>query len=240
MPGFAADDAVWDDHYTLWDTWKTLFPLMAIVDPAMVRDNVRSFIARHRANGIVSEGFIQGKEFLTGQGGNEVDNIIADAWARRIPGIDWATAYDLLRFHAENARTPNYLERGWMGSDEKTRYSSRIRSGSATLAFAYNDYNVAQVARGLGHTADADRYLARSRNWRHVWDPSLASDGFTGFVHGRTSAGVFSTVEATKGYNTDFYEGTCWNSPTMYRTICPPSSARWVAPRRSSAGSSTR
>jgi putative alpha-1,2-mannosidase len=97
-----------------------------------------------------------------------------------------------------------------MGSDEQTPYSRRIRSGSATLGFAYNDYNVAQVARGLGHAADHDRYLARSRNWRNVWDETLTSDGFAGFVHGRTSAGVFSTVEATAGYNTDFYEGTCW------------------------------
>ena len=211
LPDFDKALPMWDDHYTLWDTWKTLFPLMAIVDPGMVRDNIQSFIARHRANGgPVSEGFIQGKEFRTGQGGNEVDNIIADAYAKRIPGVDWNAAYELLRFHAEKTRTPNYRERGWMGSDEKTEYSARIRSGSATLGYAYNDYNVAQVAKGLRQAKDFDRYLTRSQSWRNVWDDALTSDGFSGFVHGRAAQGQFSTVEATKGYNTDFYEGTCW------------------------------
>ena len=64
--------------------------------------------------------------------------------------------------------------------------------------------------KGSGTRADSDRYLKRSQAWRNVWDDALTSDGFSGFVHGRTADGQFSTVDATKGYNTDFYEGTCW------------------------------
>jgi predicted alpha-1,2-mannosidase len=175
LPGFDAKQPMWDDHYTLWDTWKTLFPLMAILDPEMVRDNIGSFIVRHRAapNGCVSEGFIQGREFKTGQGGNEVDNIIADAHAKKIPGVDWEQAYAVLKHHAEHARTVNYREHGWMAKDEKTDYSGRIRSGSATVDYSYNDFNVAQVAKRLGQTADYKRYLARSTNWLNVWDDSL-------------------------------------------------------------------
>lgn len=212
LPGFDPKVPVWDDHYTLWDTWKSLFPLMAILEPEAVRDNIRSFIARHHAapDGFVTAAFIQGKEFKVGQGGNEVDNVIADAYAKKIPGVDWEQAYAVLKNQAERGRTANYREKGWMASDEKTDYSHRIRSGSATVDFAYNDFNVAQVAKGLGHQADYEHYLARSKNWRNVWDDSLESEGFRGFVRGRSLDGKFSTTPATQGFNTDFYEAICW------------------------------
>ena len=212
LPGYDAAKPLWDDHYTVWDTWQTLFPLMAIIRPDVVRDNVNAFIHRHRRNpdGFVAEAFIQGREFSVGQGGNEIDNVIGDAYAKGVTGIDWAEAYAVMKNHAETARTWHYRERGWMASDERTSYSYRMRSGSATLGFAYNDFVASQVARGLGQGADADRYLARSRNWRNVWDDSLVSDGFHGFARARSSQGSFSNTVATKGYATDFYEGTCW------------------------------
>ncbi len=212
LPGFDPKAPLWDDHYTLWDTWKSLFPLMAILEPEAMRDNIRSFIERHRVapDGYVAEAFIQGREFKAGQGGNEADNVIADAYAKKIPGIDWEQAYAVLKHHAEHARTANYREHGWMASDEKTDYSHRIRSGSATVDFAYNDFNAAQMAKGLGHTADYERYLARSKNWLNVWDDSLESDGYRGFVRGRALDGKFSATPATQGFNTDFYEAICW------------------------------
>ncbi len=212
LPGFDPKAPLWDDHYTLWDSWKSLFPLMAILEPEAVRDNIGSFIARHHAapDGFVTEAFIQGKAFKVGQGGNEVDNVIADAYAKKIPGVDWEQAYAVLKNQADRGRTAHYREKGWMASDEKTDYSYRIHSGSATVDFAYNDFNVAQVAKGLGHTADYERYLARSKNWLNVWDDSLESEGYRGFFRGRARDGSFSTTPATRGFNTDFYEAICW------------------------------
>jgi predicted alpha-1,2-mannosidase len=212
LPGFDPKVPLWDDHYTMWDTWKSLFPLMSILEPEAMRDNIRSFIERHRVarDGFVAAAFIQGREFKVGQGGNEVDNVIADAYAKKIHGVDWEQAYAVLRNQAERGRTANYREKGWMASDEKTDYSHRIRSGSATLDFAYNDFSVAQVAKGLGHQADYERYLARSRNWLNVWDDTLASDGYRGFVRGRARDGKFSSTPAGLGFNTDFYEAICW------------------------------
>ena len=212
IAGYDPQRPLWDDHYTLWDTWQTLFPLMAIIRPDVVRDNINAFIHRHQHNegGYVSPAFIQGREFKVGQGGDEVDNVIGDAFAKGIEGIDWEAAYAVLRHHAEQARTRHYRDVGWMASDEPHDYSYRMRSGSATLAFAHNDYMAAMVARGLGHEEDAARYLARSGNWRNGWDATLEGDGFTGFVRGRARDGRFSTTPATLGYATDFYEGTCW------------------------------
>lgn len=214
--GWPADAPLWDDHYTLWDSWQTLFPFLALVQPDLVADNLRSFVERQRRNGKVSAAFIQGREYQVGQGGDEVDNIIADAYARKVPGVDWKAAYEVLKANAER-RTPHYLTHGWVATGERGIYCNRIRSGSATLAFAYNDWCAAQVAAGLGYLEDAKRYGERSRSWRHVWDKDLEDAGFSGFVRNRDAKGKFSQTPAHQGYNTDFYEGTCW----IYSYVVP-------------------
>jgi predicted alpha-1,2-mannosidase len=133
----------WDDHYTLWDSWKTLFPLMSIIDQKMVTSNINSFINRHKHNGYVAEAFVNGKESAIGQGGNTVDNVIGDAYVKKIPGIDWEKAYSLLKYNADSRRTKGYRELGYMYYKEPTSYSWRAKAGSSTIAFSVNDYCIA-------------------------------------------------------------------------------------------------
>ena len=215
--GWDPHSPFYDDHYTVWDTWKTLFPLMAIIRPDVVRDNINSFIARHARNGYVASAFIQGKEFKVGQGGNDVDNVIADAYVKGIKGVDWEKAYQVLLYDAQSERTENYRTNGFVSREEKTDYSWRLKSGSGTLGFAYNDFCVAQLAKGLGKMNDYRRFLDRSQDWTNVWDPTLQDSGFEGFVRGRHQDGRFASTPARKGYNTDFYEGTCW----IYSYVIP-------------------
>lgn len=216
LPGWPADAPAWDDHYTMWDTWKTLFPLMAIVQPEVVAGNVQSLVMRQKLNGKMSAAFIQGKEYYVGQGGDEADNVIGDAFAKKIPGIDWNQVWEALSAQAA-VRTPHYLAKGWVAHKEKTDRCWRLKSGSGTIAFAYNDWCAAQVAAGVGRADEAKRLLERSRNWRNVWDPACADSGFTGFIRARNADGSFCDTPARKGYNTDFYEGTCW----IYSYVIP-------------------
>ncbi|MEO5713645.1 MAG: glycoside hydrolase domain-containing protein [Luteolibacter sp.] len=207
--GWAADAAFWDDQYTPWDTWQTLYPLLAIVKPDSVASIVNSFGERFAHNGKAETAFIQGKDFQVGQGGDEVDRIIADAWVKGIPGIDWEKIWPLLQFNA-GRRTDDYRNLGFVSTDgSHNGYDSRMASGSSTIAFAHGDWCAAQVAAGLGHADEAQALLTRSSNWRNVWDSSLAGDGFSGFVHGKARNGIFTNVAATSA--ADFYQGTCWN-----------------------------
>ncbi len=134
------------------------FPLDGHYPPGRGPRQRHSFIDRHKHNGYVATAFIQGKEYKVGQGGDEADNVIADAYVKGISGVNWEDAYDLLRFHADKNRTANYRDRGFVCLDEKSDYCPRMKSGSGTLAFAYNDFCVAQVAKGLGKTEDYQKY----------------------------------------------------------------------------------
>lgn len=203
----------WDDHYTLWDSWKTLFPLLAIVDPKTEGEIINSFIARHKnsPDGYVGTGFVQGLEFRTGQGGDEVDNILADAYLKQVPGVDWNAAYDLLKQHADvSGRMASYRTLGYVPAGETAPYCNRMKSASGTLAFACNDHSASVVASGLGRHDDAARWLKRSSNWENVWDDSAADAGFQGFPRGRRKDGSFNDAGLRKNYNVDYYEATSW------------------------------
>ncbi|MFV0396104.1 MAG: glycoside hydrolase domain-containing protein [Coprobacillaceae bacterium] len=110
------------------------------------------------------------------------------------------------------------------------KYSSRLKPSSATVGFAYNDYSVATMAKGLGKQADYEKYIASSKNWLNNWDESLTADGYSGFIHKRAEDGSYAVVNPSKsigkdgtemlweGYNNDFYEAGIWEgsySPTF-------------------------
>ena len=206
-----ADGIGWDDHYTLWDTWRTLFPLMAIVDPSALADNVNSFADRFERNGRCDSCYTQGKDYKVGQGGDEADCVIADAWAKKIPGIDWKRIVPLLESRW-NGRTREYREKGYAVGGAHEGYCGRFKSGSATMSFAYQDWCCAEVLEGLGRKGMAAKFRARSGNWTNVWDDSAidSPSGMRGFARARHTDGSFSKTDPRKGFNTDFYEASCW------------------------------
>jgi putative alpha-1,2-mannosidase len=141
---------------------------MSLINPQMVSENVNSFISRFKKNGRVKDAFIAGIDMAEEQGGNDVDNVIAEAWSHDIPGINWDMAYMLLKNDANNQREGfqgfgtysikdtvmnSYRKRGWIPAG--------IMSCSKSLEYSYNDYCVSLVAKGLGK-AEFQYYLDRS------------------------------------------------------------------------------
>jgi putative alpha-1,2-mannosidase len=55
------------------------------------------------------------------------------------------------------------------------------------MEYPADDFELALLAKGLGKTADYEKYLSRSRNWEKLWDPDFEDGGFKGsFVHAIT------------------------------------------------------
>ncbi|KIJ05814.1 glycoside hydrolase family 92 protein [Paxillus involutus ATCC 200175] len=67
----------------------------------------------------------------------------------------------------------------------------QTREGSRTLEYAFEDFAIRQVAQVLGKSDDVEKYTNRSYSYRNVWDPSVVSDGFKGFMQKRYSNGTF-------------------------------------------------
>jgi predicted alpha-1,2-mannosidase len=225
-PKWESTEPYWDDHYAVWDTWRTVFPLHVLINEGMVRDNIRAFIDRHKHNGRVLDAFIAGNDRVCGwateeqrlcyrnQGGDDVDNVIADAFVKGISGVDLQQAYQVVRHSAEWERTQSYrsADRGWVPYGTYQQYMGMECSRS--LEFSYNDFCVAQIANGLGLVDDYQRYLRRSRNWESLWNPHISSDGFSGFIAPRMSDGAWLPYDPKRSRPPKgtrcFYEGTSW------------------------------
>ncbi len=218
QPAAALDRPNWDDHYTLWDTYRTLFPLMSLLRPSEYAANLNSLIHTFDKFGAADTAIIGGQNYHVGQGGDEVDNVLGEALLRGAEGVNWTDAWRVTHFNAYERRRPRYLESGYFGVGDLSPEpnNQRAKSGSSTLGFALNDYFAAQVARQAGHADEADALIKRSQNWRKIWNPDAQSDGFKGFLMPKYPDGRFQDIDPKLGWdgkvhnNVGYYEGTAW------------------------------
>ena len=205
-----SDAPFWDDSYAYWDTFRSAYPLMMLIDEPAMRDNLNSMIDRFEHNGAVYDGFIAGAERSSEQGGNDVDHIIAESYLKGIEGVDWEKAYAIVRKNAEERRDGNegdgfYRELGWI--------PNCVMSCSQGLEYSYNDYSAYLMAKGLGHAGDAEKYLERSGKWINMWNPALESDGFHGFIDALNADGSFASIDPKQyggSWVSPFYEAASW------------------------------
>lgn len=225
---FDPNAPMWDDHLAVWDTWRTLYPLLSMIRPDVVRDTVRSFIERQRVDGAVGDTMVAGGKNLVEQGGNDVDNVIGEAFAKEIPGFDRQAAYAVMKFNADQRREgrPPKLSADLAPdarASEQKLYAEHYRKhgwipvsqmdASNTLAYAYNDFVTAQAAESLGLKDDAKAYYERSKKWQHLWNADAESGGFRGFIIPRKVDGSWEPLDPKQpigSWKPYFYEANSW------------------------------
>ncbi len=215
-------DTLWDDHFAIWDTWRTLFPLYSIIRPELIASNINSFINRFNRNGRVKDAFIAGIDMEQEQGGNNIDNIIADAIIKELCGFDHQKAYEILKHNAEKERkafplisTDSLLSQNDSNAYRQLGYvPAGIMSSSISMEYYYNDFVVALAAQKLGKDEDYKRFLNRSLQWTKLWNPDITDNGFKGFISSRTKGGEWvDDMDVTKNWGSwrkYFYEGNAW------------------------------
>ena len=196
-----------DDHYCIWDTWRTKYPLMVLLNESYVAKSINSFIERYERKGMCQPTYTSCLDWESKQGGDDVDNVIVDAWLKGVRGVDWKRAYRIVKFHAFHTRSPEYLKLGWQPE------TGTPMSCSASLEYAYNDYCASVMAAGMGDWSTARVLAQRCEKWEMLFDSELSSDGFKGFIAPRKENGQRIQIDPKKVYGswTDyFYEGNSW------------------------------
>jgi predicted alpha-1,2-mannosidase len=161
--------------YSLWDTYRALHPLLTIVAPERAKSLVDDLIRQTQQSPYGPLVWpLQGKETGTMIGWHGVVPI-AEAHAKGIPA-DYAAAwpaiarrsFDFSAPDQDNSRGRDLYDRlGYVPADKW------FESVSRTQEYAYDDWASSHLARAAGATADAQRLLKRSHNWRNVLDPSI-------------------------------------------------------------------
>ncbi len=222
------DADMMDDHFATWDTWRTLYPLYTITNPDLVAKTINSYITRQKVNGYVRDSIVGGNDMMGQQGGDDVDNVIVDAYLKGIEGVDWEEAYEVIKKNATDYRLDyqgwgianpgdsNYKSLGWIPSDNTI---TRIMSCSYQLEYAYNDYLAAQMAKGLGDMDNYEKWLERSNSWTNIWNEDIVNNGYTGFIWPKAADGSWVyddelIPDPTKKHGSwveFFYEASSWD-----------------------------
>jgi predicted alpha-1,2-mannosidase len=184
--------------FSLWDTFRTLHPLLGSVDRERTRDFVRTFLRQYQEGGRLPVWELAGNETDT-MIGYHAAPVIADAVARGIDGFDLPLAYQAMKHSADEDRfgLRAYRRDGYIDASEEAEGVSR------TLEYAYDDWTVAQVARRLGRGDDYRHYLRRSESYKHLFDPA------TGFMRARVE-GLWVTPFDPAEVNNHYTEANAW------------------------------
>lgn len=208
-PLWKSDEPYYDSYYCIWDSFRSIHPLLTLLDPHSQTQMIRSLVDIYRHEGWLPDCRMSLCKGFT-QGGSNADIVLADAYLKNITaGIDWNLAYEAVIKDAE-VEPPNWdVEgRGGLASWKALGYiptdnidvegvGTETRSISRTVEYAYNDFVIALLARELGHTADYHKYLGRSANWKNMFKADQRSSfngvdtGFEGFLQPRYQNGTW-------------------------------------------------
>lgn len=218
---WASSEPHYEDFYTLWDTFRTVHPLLTLIEPQRQRDVVRSLLDTYVHTGWLPDARIAGANGLV-QGGTSGDVIVADAVVKHLGGFDLGLALAAVEKDGDvEADDPliagrelkDYLNLGYMSL-------SQTRSATRTLEYAYDDFAIGEVAKAAGHADDAARFFKRSGNWQNLWDDRLKC------IHPRYADGSWLENydcdyaypdSTTPWWDAPFYEG----SGTQYSSYVP-------------------
>jgi predicted alpha-1,2-mannosidase len=213
-PKWTSSEPYYDDYYALWDTYRTLHPLITLTKESRQRDMVRSLIDIYVHEGYMPDsrsGNCNGRT----QGGSTADIVLADAYVKGLTGIDWNKGYAAM---LQDATVPpsNAQKEGRGGCVEYNALGyvpgTIERSGTRTIEYSTCDWGIARIALGLDKQDDFTIYKGRAGNWYNLWNPSASSDGFNGFIGPRNEAGEWLNFSPTDGggWGSLFYEGSSW------------------------------
>ena len=220
-PKWATGRPYYDDFFAIWDTYRATHPFITLTNENRQVEIVNALIDIYQNEKYMPDarsGFYNGRT----QGGSNCDVLVADAFVKKLKGIDYESGFASMLKNAEIPPGDNEQKEGRGGIPDynnigyvSTKYE---RSGSRTVEYAYNDWCVAQVAKGLGKDSLAMKYIQRSDNWQNLWRP-ISDEGFTGFIMPRNQDGTWwdgierrlpFTVLSSGSWADVFYESTSW------------------------------
>jgi predicted alpha-1,2-mannosidase len=210
----------YDDFYAIWDTYRSSSPLITLIDPQREAAIVNALLNIYKREGYMPDarsGDCNGRT----QGGSNAEVVIADAFAKGIKGIDYNYALEAMLKDAEVDPGADHEKHGRGGLNEYLRYGylpyGIDRAGTRTIEYAYNDYCIALVAKGLGRMDVYERYLKQSQNWKNLWRSDYEWDDVKGYIMPKDAAGRW-------------LDSVPWGKSKVYHPLIPYTPITKVAP----------
>ncbi len=172
---------------SFWDDYRNKLVLLGLLAPDVTVDVINSITYRGELTGFMPTFFH----------GDHASAFVAGTYLRGLTGgYDIDRAYKLLMRNAtiEGARRGGgrpylneYIERGWISEEVMDPpfviHDERKAAVTKTQEYSYDDYATAILAKALGHDTDHDMLMARTGNYKNLFNPA------NGFMQGRFEDG---------------------------------------------------
>jgi predicted alpha-1,2-mannosidase len=181
----------YDDFYAIWDTFRSSHPLITLINESRQVDIVNALLQIYQHDGYLPDSRSGNSNGRT-QGGSNAEVLFADAYVKKLKGVNYNLALEAMLKDATVPPGGNVEKEGRGGlTDYNTLgyISNRfVRAGNRTVEYAYDDFCLATVAKGLNRQGEYRRFLKQSNNWQNLWRP-IEDNGSKGFIMPKDPAG---------------------------------------------------
>lgn len=186
---------------SLWDTCRTTHPLYTLIAQDIQTDCLNSLVNMAQQGGGNLPRWPMGAGYSGSMFGDSANIVIAESYLKGITDFDVEAAYEAMKYSSENEVTRAgrenvdlYNQYGYIPNDiEGVR-----KSVACTLEYSWQDAAIASLAKVLGKDEDAEKYTAKSMNYKNVFNPE------TKYFQARNADGSF--VWNFNPYITEFYD----------------------------------
>lgn len=200
----------YEDFLCIWDIYRTVCPLLALISTDKYVDMLNSLLDVYRHDGWLADAHSSLQREFTQVGSNS-DVLFADAFVKKINGIDYELAYEAIK---KNATDTSFLKQniayaGRPGLSDYIKYKyiptdvGQKITVSRTLEYIYDDFCIYQLALKYGTEDDVALFKDRCLWYRNLWDKNLK------LMRGRKINGNWSSPFYPSKVETgiNFYEG---------------------------------
>ena len=183
-----------------WDTFRTSFPLFALIIPEYYRQFLEGFLNSYRDTGYLPKWLAPDERGM--MPGTLMDGILADSACKDMAPeleeeflkamIKTATKVDPKAINGRHGLS-QYQELGYLSTD----YHESV---SHTLDYAYSDFCISTCAAKLGQEELAQAYAQYAKNYQNLFDPE------TGYMRARDVDGNFRPDFSPYSWGRDYAE----------------------------------
>lgn len=215
--------------FSLWDTYRALHPLMAIIEPERTEEWINTMMLQYETGGELTMWELAAHETHCMIGYHACPVILTaqeagllDKWT---PARRMALLEAMVTTSNRTDAHQSYAQQGYLDSKLDNETVSK------TLEYAFDDWCIARYAfnemnrngkpdtnaryRYLNEVYDT--YMRRAQSWQNVMDPD-------GFMHARRNGGFVTPFNPTE-VNNHFTEANSW----QYSTYVPHDVPGWIA-----------
>ncbi|RLD32949.1 MAG: glycoside hydrolase family 92 protein [Bacteroidetes bacterium] len=184
--------------FSLWDTFRTLHPLFAIIERQRTSEFIQTMLDMYRHDGLLPVWELAANETNCMIGYHSV-SVILDAYIKGIRDFDTTEALEAMQATANAHRfgLDVYQSKGYIPADKEGS------SVSKTLEYAYNDWCIAQMAQLQNNEKAYAEFIRRAQYYKNLYDKE------TGFFRGKSN-GCFVTPFNPAEVNFMLTEANTW------------------------------